>query len=149
MLVYRISLAQYAQGLTASGSAARWNPNDVKMIYTASSRSLACLENVVHRSRFGLNQLFNVMSIECPDSIRIKTISVNDLPANWFDFEQMHITQSTGEKWIKENGSAVLKVPSSIIEEEFNYLFNPAHEDFNKIKLISISPFVFDKRIKL
>lgn len=149
MLVYRITLAKYSGRLIASGRAARWNPNEVEMIYTASSRSLACLENVVHRDRLGLSLVFNILTIECPPSIKIKTIHLKDLPANWIDFDQMTITQHIGEKWVKDNESAILQVPSSIVSEEVNYLINPKHPDFKLIKIVKTQPFVFDSRIKL
>jgi RES domain-containing protein len=148
MLVYRILLAKYAAGLIASGRAARWNPNEVKMIYTASSRSLACLENVVHRGQVGLTGAFSIMTIECPDHIQIKTIHLPDLPPNWTDFSQIWVTQHIGEKWIRENKYAILSVPSSIVEDEVNYLINPDHDDFKQISVIKIQPFTFDKRIK-
>jgi RES domain-containing protein len=148
MLVYRIALARYADNLIASGRAARWNPNEVNMIYTASSRSLACLENAVHRSQSGLSHLFKIMSIGIPDQIKIKTISLNDLPADWTDYNQMYTTQRIGENWIKENRTVILQVPSSIIEEEVNYLLNPDHKDFELIRIVKTLPFVFDKRIK-
>ena len=148
MLVYRIALAAYADKLIASGRAARWNPNEIKMIYTASSRSLACLENAVHRSQAGLNQLFNVMTIDCPDHLTINTINLRDLPDSWAYFDQMRATQQIGEKWIKENETAILRVPSSVINEEVNYLLNPDHKDFKLIRLIKSQPFNFDKRIK-
>jgi RES domain-containing protein len=148
MLVYRISLARFGNNLLASGRAARWNPNDVKMIYTASSRSLACLENVVHRNRAGLTDIFNIMIIACPEDLKIKTISVSSLSDNWADYDQMYLTQRMGEIWIKENSSAILEVPSSIVEGEVNYLLNPEHADFKKITIIKTQPFVFDKRIK-
>jgi RES domain-containing protein len=148
MLVYRILLTEYAGGLIASGRAARWNPNEVKMIYTAYSRSLACLENVVHRGQVGLTRAFSIMTIECPDRIKIKTIHVHDLPPNWTDFNQMQFTQHIGEKWVRENEYAILCVPSSIVEDEVNYLINPDHHDFKQISLIKTQPFTFDKRIK-
>lgn len=149
MLVYRIIIAKYSDRLFASGRAARWNPNDTEMIYTASSRSLACLENVVHRDKLGLSRVFNILTIECPDAIKIKAIHLKDLPANWIDFDQMLITQSIGEKWIKDNETAILRVPSSIVSEEVNYLINPKHPDFGQIKIVKTQPFVFDSRIKL
>jgi RES domain-containing protein len=148
MLIYRISLTKYAHRLAASGNAARWNPNDVKMIYAASSRSLACLENVVHRSQAGLSALFSVMIINCPKAVKIKKINRGDLPYDWHDYGQMAKTQAIGEKWIKDNETAILQVPSSIIDEEVNYLLNPEHEDFKLIRLVSTTPFVFDSRIK-
>jgi len=148
MLVYRISLARFGNNLLASGRAARWNPNDVKMIYTASSRSLACLENVVHRNRAGLTDIFNIMTIACPEDLKIKTIPVSGLPDNWADYDQMYLTQRMGETWIRGNSSAILEVPSSIVEGEVNYLLNPEHADFKKITIIKTQLFVFDKRIK-
>jgi RES domain-containing protein len=43
----------------------------------------------------------------------------------------------------------VLKVPSTVIREEFNYLINPAHPDFKKISLGAPARFVFDPRVKI
>src|SRR5580700_8090688 len=148
MLVYRITLAKYAGHLLASGRAARWNPNNVKMIYTASSRSLACLENAVHRDQIGLQQLFSIMTTSCPDDLPKKTILLNELPPGWADYDKMFATQRIGERWMRENKTAILQVPSSIIEEEVNYLLNPGHPDFKKIKIVKTQPFVFDSRIK-
>ena len=149
MLVYRITLAKYSGSLIASGRAARWNPNEIEMIYTASSRSLACLENVVHRDKLGLSLVFNILTIECPDTIKTKTIPLKNLPQNWIDFDQIYLTQKMGEEWVKNNGSVILQVPSSIVSEEVNYLINPKHPDFVKIKIVKTQPFVFDSRIKI
>ncbi|MEJ7779370.1 MAG: RES family NAD+ phosphorylase [Daejeonella sp.] len=148
MLVFRIGLAKYATGLIASGMAARWNSNDMKVIYTSSSRSLACLENVVHRSQLGLSGNFSVLTIEIPDGTRILNQDLKELPENWNTFELMHITQNIGDKWINDNKALTFRVPSSIIPSEFNYLINPAHADFSKIRHLKTEPFVFDDRIK-
>jgi RES domain-containing protein len=149
MQVFRIALAKYAEKLSSSGRAARWNPNEVEMIYTASSRSLACLENVVHRNQIGLNQAFKVMTIEIPDDIRIIQLDIKKLPADWTEFQNMPITQAIGADWIQDQKSAVLKVPSSIISAEYNYLINPLHPDFKSIKLLKSEVFIFDRRIKV
>lgn len=148
MEVFRITLARYAGELKASGRAARWNSNDVHLIYTSSSQSLACLENVVHRNSLGLNALFKVMSIEIPDDSGIETISSKHLPKDWSSFENMGHTQRLGDEWVQSNRSLVLKVPSSIIPSEFNFLINPLHTDFKHVKLLGAELFVFDKRIK-
>lgn len=52
-----------------------------------------------------------------------------------------------GDKWIQSHQSLVLKVPSIILPEEFNYLINPLHKDFNKVRIENISVFDFDKRL--
>jgi RES domain-containing protein len=149
MLIYRILLAKYGEKLIGSRYAARWNSDDIEVIYNASSRSLACLEIVVHRDQEGLNQLFNVLTIDCPDKLKIEIVSLNDLPPNWADYSNIHITQEIGDAWVKGAKTAVMQVPSAIVNEEVNYLLNPNHPDFKRIKLIKTQPFTFDGRIKL
>ncbi len=148
MHVFRITHARWAESLAASGFAARWNPKGRFVIYTGGSRALACLENVVHRSGEGLNNVFKVMVIQIPDDLNIAVISLNDLPENWFEYSNYHLTQQVGVDWIDARKAAVLKVPSVIVPQEHNFLINPQHPDFSKIKLLGNEDFVFDPRIK-
>lgn len=148
MQVYRIALAKFADSLQASGKPARWNGNHVEVIYTSSSQSLACLENVVHRSALGLNQIFRLLTVDIPDTVASTEIPLSSLEENWKEFEAFPYTQHIGNEWIREKQAAILKVPSAIISQEFNYLLNPNHPDFSKITLLANEPFVFDNRIK-
>ncbi|GAB4020434.1 RES family NAD+ phosphorylase [Spirosoma koreense] len=148
MLVYRITKAAYADRLVASGGAARWNERGQFVIYTAATRALACLENVVHRSGEGLLENFRVMLIDVPDGLSVETVAPETLPAGWFAFQQYVICQRIGGEWLRAGRSAVLKVPSAIIDHEWNYLLNPAHPEFTKITLVNTEPFAFDPRIK-
>ena len=148
MKVYRISLAIYSTKLLASGNPARWNSKDIKIIYTAQSRALACLENIVHRDSKGLQKNFRIMEIDIADEIKIEKIQETDLIADWKNFYNMPYTQQIGDDWINNSKTAVLQVPSVIVSGDFNYLINPAHKDFSSIKLLSAVPFEFDSRIK-
>jgi RES domain-containing protein len=148
MQVYRITKAQYADRLVASGGAARWNSRGQFVIYTAATRALACLENVVHRSGEGLAGDFRVMVIDVPDDLRVETVMASELPPDWFDFQQYSACQTLGNAWIRGGESAVLRVPSALIADEWNYLLNPAHPDFHRIQLTRTDPFIFDPRIK-
>jgi len=80
--------------------------------------------------------------------VKKETLSLADLPEDWRDFSQMWATQEIGRRWAAGNRSVVLEVPSSIVQEEVNYLLNPLHPDFKNIRLIKTEPFVFDQRIK-
>jgi RES domain-containing protein len=135
MLVYRITIEKYSGALFASGIAARWNPKDVRMIYTAGSRALACLENVVHRNSLGLSAIFRTMVVEISDHLDIETIHLADLPFGWSEFASYPVTQELGAQWIRSNHTAVLCVPSAIVPNDSNYLLNPAHPDFRQIVL--------------
>lgn len=148
MDVYRIALAKWADKLTGSGRAARWNSANRFVIYTASSRALACLENVVHRSGRGLQAEFRTMVIDIPDSLPVAEIRVETLPDDWAAFEKYHSCQQHGDAWISTGQTAVLRVPSAIIPLEFNYLLNPQHPDFRLIGIRQTEPFTFDSRIK-
>jgi len=147
MRVYRITLAKFSTSLFASGFVARWNSKGTFVIYTAGSRSLACLENLVHRSGEGLDIRFRVMTIEIPDDLAIDRVDLIDLPVNWKEFSQQVSTRIVGDKWAKSGNTAVLKVPSAIIPQEFNYILNPSHLEFKRIKLISSDEFSFDRRL--
>jgi len=56
-------------------------------------------------------------------------------------------TMALGTKWLGQARSAVLKVPSVVIRDEFNYLLNPQHSDFKRIVVSKPAPFSFDLRL--
>lgn len=146
MNVFRITTDRWSKSLTASGYPARWNSRGRFVIYTAESRSLACLENLVHRSGEGNNNLYKVMVIEIPDTIKMEVIESTSLKKDWQTINNYVYCQSLGSKWLDELKCAILKVPSVIIKKENNYLINPNHPDFSKIKLTSNEDFDFDRR---
>ncbi len=146
MIVYRITTEKWCRNLQASGNPARWNTRGSLMIYTAGSRALACLENIVHRSGEMSGEVYKVMLIELPASIEIQEIKKTSLYKDWKSLTNYSNCQEKGNQWLKEGSTAVLKVPSVIIEEEFNYLINPQHNQFKKIKLADVEGFLFDAR---
>ena len=88
------------------------------------------------------------------DSVRqhtLQEIRIEDLTktaADWYTVENYLITQRMSDDWLKSGNSVVLKVPSAIIQNEFNYLLNVNHPDFSKIEIVNISRFTFDPRLK-
>jgi RES domain-containing protein len=69
------------------------------------------------------------------------------LPANWFAADPPSKLQSIGAEWLERADSALLKVPSAIVIEEWNYLLNPLHPDFRKLRVSAPKPFNFDQRV--
>jgi RES domain-containing protein len=55
--------------------------------------------------------------------------------------------QKIGGRWLQRGESAVLKVPSAIVIEEWSYLLNPLHADFGKLAFSSPKLFSFDRRV--
>ncbi|GAG55894.1 unnamed protein product [marine sediment metagenome] len=149
MEVFRIVHNKWSNQLTASGLPARWNSAGIFMIYTASSISLACLENIVHMGSLDLVKPFVTMVISIPDDIKIKELTVKSLPDGWSQTGEIAYLKcrSFGDKWAENAETAILKVPSAIVPFESNYLINPSHPDFYKISIVNEEQFSFDQRI--
>ena len=147
MVVYRITLAKWANVLTGSGYPARWNPKGYRVVYCAGSRALACLENLVHRSGEGLSANFKLAEIYIPDTITRGQVSSRELPAGWHTIDGYPICQTIGKEWLEKQESCILKVPSSIIKAEWNMLINPNHPEFKQIYIQKINDFSFDQRL--
>lgn len=149
MEVYRICSTKWANNLSGSGRSARWNSHGFAVLYTAQSCSLACLENLVHRNGFGLNADFTLVTITIDDKLFVDEIKTSTLPDGWSNNTEKGqlICSFYGDQWIKSQKSCIIKVPSAIISTEYNILVNPNHKDAALVKIRSIEPFSFDKRL--
>lgn len=148
---WRITHTAYADkaftGLGAWLEGARWNPKGIYMVYTAESISLAALEMLVHLPHEALlHKIYVRIPVEF-DSKQVTPLKRSNLPPNWKNNPPDEATQKIGLDWINRQESLVLKVPSSVIPDEYNYLINPLHPDFKKIKIGKATSFYFDERI--
>jgi len=152
MKVYRIErekyLLQTLSGIGASlHSSSRWNSEGTRIVYTSQSRSLAMLEALVHLDSSDLPSDRFVVEIIIPDNVRISTLSKKTLPKNWYQNPADKSSQLIGDSFIISSTAAVLKVPSAIVPEEFNYLINPMHPDAKRIKISRKTKLAFDPRL--
>lgn len=154
MKVYRVEREKYLK-TTLSGIGAsmtngyRWNSLNTKLIYTAESRALATLEVSVHLDLSeDLPTDRYYIEIEIPDDMTILEVKIEDLLEDWDSKPPTIITQTIGDDFVFENEYAILKVPSSIVPKEYNYLINPNHPEIDRIKLVSTTLMSFDSRFK-
>ncbi|HSK74789.1 MAG TPA: RES family NAD+ phosphorylase [Pyrinomonadaceae bacterium] len=124
----------------------RWNSRGTPMIYTAESVSLAALEMLVHLENADLFASYSIIKIEFHENLTEK-LDISNLPRNWKNSPAPKKLLQIGDEWIRSQTSAILQVPSAIIEKEFNFLINPLHSDFGQIKINLPEPFSFDKRL--
>lgn len=150
MKVFRLSKKKYAKELSGKGaskSGNRWNSKGTEIIYTSESRALAMSEILVHVSLATLPSDFVMMTIDIPDTIKIDELKISELAENWNQHPPSIGTQKIGDSFIDSMKYCILKVPSAVVKEDFNYLLNPYHKDFKKIKIIQTTDFPFDRRI--
>lgn len=154
MRVYRIEREKYLKNTLQGFGAAltegyRWNSLNTYLVYTAESRALAILEVSVHldlSEDLPLDRYY--VEIDIPNELDILELRTEDLPDNWDIKPPSLETQYIGDDFVKDNEAAVLKVPSSIVPPEYNYLINPNHPDAKKITVVSKKQLTFDKRFK-
>jgi len=154
MIVFRIERQKHLETtLTGIGASMvegyRWNSIYKKIVYTSESRALATLEVSVHLdiSEDLPNDRYYV-EIEVPDEIILQEVNLEDLLEGWDSKPPILITQTIGDDFVNYNEAAILKVPSSIVPQEFNYMINPNHRDASKIKVLSTAKMMFDTRLK-
>jgi RES domain-containing protein len=148
MLLYRLTRKKYVNDLSGAGAKAfggRWNSIGMAMLYLTSSRSLAVLEVLVHLPPLLIPDDYYMITIEAPDDFGV--VDNKHLPENWQESPDEHNFKQIGDKFLRENKKLLLKVPSSIVTEEFNYLANPLHVMASKLKVVAITPFSFDSRL--
>lgn len=103
-------------------------------MYVADSLALATLEILVHGVPYETLKRFYCILAKIPEDLTSE-VNQKKLPTDWREDPPPATLQKIGNKWIKNNQSAVLKVPSAVIPVEFNYLINPDHPGFSEIKI--------------
>lgn len=150
MIVFRLSKSEFANDLSGRGAekaGGRWNSKGTAVVYTSESRALCTTEIAVHTPLGILPVDYVLIAIDIPTSVTVRELKANELPPDWKSLPHAHSTQEIGDAFVADNQSAVLKVPSAVVQGEYNYLINPHHKDIKKIKVKLIEPFDFDERL--
>lgn len=150
MIVHRLSKSKFSNDLSGKGAelaGGRWNSKGTAILYTSQSRALCTTEIAVHTPLGNIPADYVLITIEIPDNAKIKAVEQKVLPVDWKMFPHPHETQVIGDQFVQDSEFLVLKVPSVVVQGEYNYLINPQHKDFNTIKLLHTEPFEFDERL--
>ena len=150
MIVYRLGNEKYKDDLSGKGAekaGARWNSKGHALVYASESRALCTTEIAVRTPLGNLPVNYHLTSIEIPSTIEIPEIKISDLPPDWKSIPHPNSTQLIGDKFIADGKYLVIKVPSAVVQGDFNFLINPAHKLIAKIKVIKTELFEFDERL--
>ena len=149
MIVYRLSRTRWANDLEGEGArlnGGRWNHKSTGCLYTSESRALAVLEYTVNINIHDIPRALSIVTLEIPDSF--VDYPMANLPGNWREFPAPISTKDFGTNILKEDAALVLRFPSAVLPEEYNYIINPLHPKHTAIKIVEIKDFVYDIRIK-
>jgi RES domain-containing protein len=126
-------------------AARRWNHLGTPLVYTATSPALAALEFFVNLEPNEAPDDLLIAEATIPDEL-IQTLDLKQLPRNWRGLNNQRC-RDLGSGWAANLRSLALKVPSVVVDGDWNVLLNPKHPEFAKVKIGSAKPFRFDERM--
>ncbi|MFL6588921.1 MAG: RES family NAD+ phosphorylase [Chthoniobacterales bacterium] len=124
----------------------RWNSPGVRVIYVSEHQSTAALEIFVHLVPFVTHDQYKAFRIEWPNEI-MEILHPPSFPRNWRISPPPAETIAIGDRWAREKRSAVLALPSAISPDDRNFLLNPGHPDFKRVRIAAPIDYEFDPRL--
>ena len=118
------------------------------MVYTSTTRALACLETVVHLSDDPLPLNRYLVMVSVPASAWAAAAEFDPTELVGWDAEPAgQVSLDWGVGWAKARSTLLVRVPSIIVPEEFNVLINPAHPQASKVKAVKLRKWLYDARL--
>lgn len=151
-IVWRLARPEFAEALDGEGArlfGGRWNSHGRRAVYASSHLSLAVLEvyvNIPPALRGDLPVL-RAVEISAPDDAPATRISQNEFSAWLRGSDPLATSRETGDAWLERNAALILEVPSVVVQQEQNYILNPAHPRMVDVKVVSSEIFHFDPRL--
>jgi RES domain-containing protein len=147
MRLWRISNHASLSGDGGLLASARWHSRGKRIVYLADHPTSALLEVIVHLEVKAENMPdgFQLLKIDSPDDLAVDQPDPAELPADWR--KRVSLTQRIGDVWLNQGLTSLLRVPSAIVPETNNYLFNPAHADAARIVITLAIRAAFDPRL--
>ena len=136
-------------GKGAASKGARWNHPGEHVTYAATSISLAAWETRAHVGR-GTTLPWNryLVRIDVPDELWAAREALGrPLPVGWDAIPEGLVSRNVGSSWLKSGRTALLTVPSVVIDEEDNVMVNPARPDCTRIRATKVRRFLYDHRV--
>jgi RES domain-containing protein len=144
-----VRAARADSAFTGEGSRAyggRWNSRGTAIIYVSEHESLAALELFVHTIPVSPTGRYLSFRLQWDDKLT-EYFPKKNLPPNWNAEPPTFETMQIGDEWVRGGRSLALAVPSVLSTSEMNFLLNPRHSDFRKIKISQPIEYYFDARL--
>src|ERR1700760_2867377 len=134
MILWRISNYADLLGIGGLYASARWHTGGRPIVYLAENPSSALLEVLVHleTDEDQRPDSYQLLKLEAEDGVAFETVEPASLSPEWMANEAE--TQSVGDEWLAGKRTALLRVPSAITPETWNWVLNPRHADAGRIR---------------
>jgi RES domain-containing protein len=148
--VYRILRRRYAKtpfsGEGAYRYGGRWSSPGVRLAYASERLSLAMIEYFVHLDRDDPPSDLVVAAADVPGDVSRVRVVPGKLPATLRQTPAPAELAAIGDRFVRQKRAVILLVPSALAPDEFNWLLNPDHPDFKRVRIHPPEPFSYDAR---
>jgi RES domain-containing protein len=149
--LWRVCARDYAatafSGQGAADHPGRWNGRGTRVVYLSESLAGATLEWFAYalNARPGREYVYFEVSASSEQVLELENQS---LPEDWNTYPHPVSTQAIGDGWVQSDASTLLRVPSVLVPESFNVLFNPQHPQAAKLTWGEPRALWFDGRLQ-
>lgn len=147
MIFWRISNYADLMGIGGMTASARWHTAGQPIVYLAEAPSSALLEVFVHLETDEDHRpdAYQLLKIEADDGVDSESIALSSLSSAWKSDELE--TRAIGDAWLARRKTPLLRVPSAITPETWNWIFNPRHTDASRLRIVHTEKHLFDVRL--
>jgi len=140
----RVDTAFTGEGSRVYGG--RWSSRGIPVVYVSEHESLAALELFVHTMPLAPTERYFSFRVDWDDKLT-EYCPIRNLPPDWREEPPTSASMRIGDEWVQRASSVALALPSLLSTSELNFLLNPNHPDFRKIKVSAPVEYRFDPRI--
>ncbi|MFN3391928.1 MAG: RES family NAD+ phosphorylase [Meiothermus ruber] len=151
LTLWRVCARDYAStAFNGEGAAlhpGRWNGRGTRMVYLSECLSGATLEWFAYALNAKPGREYVYFEVSAPPEAVLE-LEPGSLPEDWNLYPHPVSTQEIGDEWVKSNASLLLRVPSVLVPESYNFLLNPQHPHFPQLSWSEPRALWLDGRLR-
>lgn len=148
--LYRITHERFADApFSGEGSlyyGSRWASKGQRVSYAADHLALATLEKIAGVQRADLLTEMVYVKGHVPRAL-LNILPDEDLPREWNALPPRAATRQVGDRWLAEQQSLLLRVPSVVLPHSYNYVINAGHPGSSALSIEIVEPLLLDRRV--
>lgn len=124
----------------------RWASKGQLVSYAADHLATATLEKLagIVRADLMTDMVYAKAEIE---SEQEGVLAADELPEDWDALPASDATRVIGDTWLDAGSHVLLRVPSVVLPDSYNYVVNAAHPGMSDLEVVEVAPLLLDNQV--